>query len=149
MIAFPKELPLPLRDGYELEQVENIITTQMQSGRARQRVAFTKVPSFVNLSWIFTDQQAQYFEAWSSQLAKADWFTIRLKTPLGMQDYEARFTAAINGPALIGVSSWKCRAKVEIRDRPILPPGWAAILPDYILLSDIFDLAINREWPEA
>ncbi|MNR41072.1 hypothetical protein D3C85_1594170 [compost metagenome] len=31
--------------------------------------------------------------------------------------------------------------------RPLLPPGWAEILPDYILQAEIFDYAMNDEWP--
>ena len=39
----------------------------------------------------------------------------------------------------------------EIDDRfgaAILPPGWAEF-PDFIVNSDILDLAVNREWPKA
>ncbi|RAL80514.1 hypothetical protein CSC34_0624 [Pseudomonas aeruginosa] len=34
-----------------------------------------------------------------------------------------------------------------MRERSIIDPGWAEILPEYILLADIFDIAMNREWP--
>lgn len=147
MIAFPKGLPLALRSGYGFEPTNNIIRTDMESGRARQRIAFTKVPTSNNLSWIFDTNQAQLFEAWAIQVAKAQWFTMKLKTPLGLLDYEVRFTESPTGPVLVGLDSWQYTARVELKERPVLEEGWVEYLPEYILLADIFDLAVNLEWP--
>ncbi|VVN83753.1 hypothetical protein [Pseudomonas fluorescens] len=147
MNAFPKELPLPLRSGYGFEPSNNIIRTDMESGRARQRIAFTKVPTSNNLSWIFDPSQALLFEAWAVQVAKAQWFTMKLKTPLGLLEYEARFTESPAGPVLVGQDGWQYSARVELKERPMLEDGWVEYLPEYILLADIFDLAVNREWP--
>lgn len=147
MIAYPKGLPLPLRSGYGFEPTNNIIRTDMESGRARQRIAFTKVPTASSLSWIFDATQAQLFEAWAIQVAKAQWFTMTLKTPLGLLEYEVRFTESPTGPVLVGVDGWQYSAKVELKERPVLEDGWVEYLPEYVLLADIFDLAVNREWP--
>lgn len=147
MIEYPKALPLPLREGYGFEPINNILRTEMESGRARQRIAFTKVPTANNLRWYFDVTQAQLFEAWAIQVAKAQWFTMKLQTPMGFLDYEARFTESPIGPVLIGVNGWQFTAKVELKERPVLEEGWVEYLPEYILLADIFDLAVNREWP--
>lgn len=147
MIELPKELPLPLISGYGFESTNNILRTEMESGRARQRISFTKVPTTNNLKWYFNAMEAQLFEAWAIQVAKAQWFTMKLKTPLGLLDYEVRFTESPIGPVLVGVNGWQYSARVELKERPALEEGWVEYLPEYILLSDIFDLAINREWP--
>ncbi len=55
-----------------------------------------------------------------------------------------------DGPDLVSgsLSLWDFTATLELRERPILDPGWT-ILPEFILHPDIFDIAMNREWPEA
>jgi hypothetical protein len=154
MPTYPVGLPLPVQQGYALQHVSPMVRTEMQSGRARQRRAFTSVPSMVSVSWIFrTQTEAQLFEGWfRDDLGAGDganWFSMKLQTPLGIMDYECRFTGIYNGPQLIAFDKWQVSGELEIRDRPILPPGWATIMPGYILLSDIFDLAMNQEWPDA
>ena len=150
MIDYPRDyLPLPLRDGYGFKAVSPLLRTEMQSGRARQRQRFTSVPTMAAVSWIFSDNQALIFEAWFAETLKsgAEWFTCPLKTPEGIRDYTARFTDIYQGPTLVGKSHWRLTAELELRDRPLLAPGWAAF-PDYIARMGIIDLAINREWPQ-
>lgn len=148
MIEYPKGLPLALREGYGFEPVNNIARSSMVSGRARQRVVFESVPTVASLSWMLSDRQALLFEAWAAQVAKAGWFTMPLKVPGGINSLEVRFMATPAGPELVGLSSWRYTAQCELRERPLMPPGWAELMPDWILKMNIFDLAINREWPE-
>lgn len=143
---YPSSLPCPLRAGYSINPENNIIRTPMVSGRARQRVQYTSVPAYADLSWIFDRQEAQVFESWSIAVG-ADWFTIKLKTPLGYFDQECRFMETPQGPALMGVDLWSYKAKVEIRDRAVVDSSYGQYAPDYLLLSDIFDIAMNQEWP--
>ena len=143
---YPTGIPAPLRAGYGINPENNIIRTQMVSGRARQRVAYTSVPAYADLSWIFTAQEAQVFESWSSVVG-GEWFTINLKTPLGYYGQECRFMESPSGPDLLGVNLWSYKAKVEIKDRVIVDPSYGEYLPGFLLLSDVFDLAMNREWP--
>ena len=143
---YPSILPLPLRSGYGLTPENNIIRTEMVSGRARQRVQYTSIPSYANLSWLLTQTQAQLFESWSS-LVGADWFSLTLKTPLGLSPYDCRFMATPKGPTLEGVSLWRYTAEVELRDRPLLD-GSYTLYPSIVLMQDIFDIAMNREWAE-
>lgn len=146
-MEYPSSLPCPLRAGYDITPHNNIIRTEMVSGRARQRVAYTSIPAFAELSWLFTSQQAQLFESWSA-LVGAEWFTIKIKSPLGYYDHECRFTETVKGPKLAGREMWGYKATVEIRNRILIDSDYTEILPDYILLSDIFDIAMNREWLE-
>jgi hypothetical protein len=145
--VYPEGLPLPLRENYGFTPVNNIRRTQMDSGRARQRIEFRNVPTLAQLSWMLTDVQARLFEAWAAQVAGAGWFTMTLLTPLGFEDYEVRFTETPVGGELRGKFHWQYRVTCELRNRPLLAPGWAEILPEFVLHSDIFDYAMNREWP--
>ncbi|MEE3636618.1 hypothetical protein UIA24_20540 [Pseudomonas sp. AL 58] len=147
MIQYPAGLPCALRESYGFEPVNNIIRTRMVSGRARQRISFSSVPATVPLSWIFSQRQALLFESWAAQVAKSDWFLMDLKTTSGFQKVEVRFTETPKGPELIGVNSWRFTASCELRERPLLAPGWAEIMPDWVLHMSTFDLAVNREWP--
>lgn len=145
--AYPEGLPCPLRENYGFTPVNNIRRTPMDSGRARQRIEFQNVPSTVGLQWIMTEVQARFFEAWAAQVVGAGWFTMTLLTPLGFEGYEIRFTETPVGGELTGKFLWRYRVTCELRNRPLLEPGWAEILPDYIFEADIFDYAMNREWP--
>lgn len=151
MIAYPIQLPYPNQQGYALQHVSPMVRTEMQSGRARQRRAFTSVPSAVTVSWVFTKQEAALFEGWFRDNGGAgdgaNWFSMPLQTPLGLYQYDCRFTDVYSGPQLIAFNKWQINATLEIRERPILAPDWAIIMPDYIIMSDIFDLAVNQEWP--
>lgn len=149
MIVFPRGLPAPLRDGYGFDPFNNIVRTDMASGHAKQREGFETVPTEPQLTWIFTAPQALLFASWSAQVAKANWFTLALQTPAGYFDQQVRFKKTPVGPVLFGVDHWKYTAVCEIDQLPLAPPGFADLLPDWILLADIFDRAINQEWPEA
>lgn len=145
--VYPEGLPCPLRENYAFTPVNNIRRTPMDSGRARQRIEFLNAPSMVSLSWIMSAPQATLFEAWASQVVGAGWFAMTLLTPLGFDQQEVRFTETPTGGELTGKFLWRYRVTCELRTRPLLQPGWAEILPEYILDADIFDYAMNREWP--
>lgn len=149
-IDYPDGLPVPTRDGYEFRPVQTFLRTQMASGRAKQRRAFSDVPTMVNVNWIFNgDTQAAAFEAWfRDSIFDGDaWFNCPLKTPIGMQQYICRFVNMYTGPNLVGLCAWSVRAELEIYERPLISPDWS-ILPDYVIHSDIFDIAVNRLWPK-
>lgn len=145
--VYPEGLPCPLRENYAFTPVNNIRRTNMDSGRARQRIEFRNAPSTVQLQWIMSQVQAQLFEAWAAQVVGAGWFNMPILSPLGLNTEEIRFTETPVGGELTGKFLWRYRVVCELRNRPLLAPGWAEILPDYILHADIFDYAMNREWP--
>lgn len=145
--AYPAGLPHPLREGYGFRPENNILRTPMQSGRARQRVTFTSVPDYA--SWTFhmrTQGEAQLFTSWR-KLVGASWFTIEFTSPEGLLEQEARFMESPTGPYRSGVSFWTFEANVEVRDRFTLGPEWAEVMPDAVLDSGILDFIPNREWP--
>lgn len=148
-VEYPKGLPLPLRDGYGFTPTNSIRRTEMASGRARQRVEFEEGPFICNFRFMFSPPEAALFQYWALQVAKASWFTMDLLSPLGFGQHEVRFIETPSGGELRGKFHWAFTARVELRYRPILPPGWAELAPDWLLMADIFDIAMNKEWPEA
>src|SRR5690625_3653492 len=150
-IDFPHSLPVPLREGYDIQHVRPYVRTGMESGRARQRRRFTSVPSMVSVSWLFTESQAMAFESWFRDSINdgVDWFNCTIRTPLGLKPYVCRFGDEMySGPTLTGRNLWRVRAPLEIYERPLLPRGWG-VFPDIVAGMDILDIALNREWPEA
>ena len=145
--VYPEGLPCPLRENYAFTPVNNIRRTQMDSGRARQRIEFQNVPTMVQLQWVMSSPQASLFEAWAAQVVGAGWFEMELLTPLGFDTQEVRFTETPVGGELTGKFLWRYRVVCEVRNRPLLDPDWVILLPDYILYADIFDKAINWEKP--
>ena len=149
-IDFPEYLPMPLREGYQLNHVSPFARTDMANGRARQRRMFTSVPSMVPVAFLLTDSQAQVFEAWFKYEINdgADWFNCKLDSPDGQKEYECRFTDIYQGPQLVGKRFWRFTAELEIIERPVLPEDWYRNGLQFIAYSSIIDLAINREWPQ-
>ena len=142
---FPASLPCPLRSGYGFSPENNIIRTEMVSGRARQRTAYTSIPTYNTLSWIFTAVQAQVFDSFVEQ-AGGGWFSLKLKTPLGYFLHDCRFTETPTGPELVGVDLWAYKVRAELRERPMLDASYG-LIPNMVLMQDIFDIALNQEWP--
>lgn len=149
-IYYPHDyLSLPLQNGISFKPVSPLLRTNQTSGRARQRRLYTSVPTQTPVKWLFkTAGQAQLFEAWyRDKLADGSaWFLMKLKTPLGLNLYKCRFTDIYEGPTLTGGRYWVYSATLELWERPILPSEWTDF-PEFIVNSDILDLAINREWP--
>lgn len=143
---YPVGLPLAMRDGYSFSPTNNIIRTDMQSGRARQRVEFENVPDMLKLKWTLTQEQSRLFAVWARNIVGAGWFNMTILTPEGFDTLEMRFTERVDGPSLIGKFHWVWSASVEIRNMPQLDDDWI-LLPDFVLHPDIFDIAMNEKWP--
>ncbi|WP_407266342.1 hypothetical protein [Klebsiella quasipneumoniae] len=151
-IYYPHDyLPVPLYDGYGFKPVSPLLRTEMITGRARQRRRYLSTPTQSSVKWLFkSDGQAQLFEAWFRETITdgTSWFYMVLKTPMGIEPYKCRFVDIYEGPTPVKPGKWMFTATLELWERPVLPPGLAEF-PDFIVNSDILDLAVNREWPEA
>ncbi|MBF0675595.1 hypothetical protein [Pseudomonas sp.] len=154
MIEWPKELPYPDLSGYALEDAPNVSRTEMASGRARQRQMYTSVPSFVTLSWGMDQRQFEFFAAWVRWKLKdcTEWFTGWAQTAGPARQTEMRFVGSSSAPPyrarMDGPDYWRISARIEIRERQTLPKGWED-MASWIFMADLFDIAMNREWPEA
>lgn len=147
---YPEGLPRGLHSGRKYELVSPLMRSTLVSGRARQRRKFTSVPEAARIGWLFSGVQGQAFEAWWRDQLKdgALWFECPLQTPMGYGLYTCRFTDAYSGPSRVGPDLWSYSAELELKERAV-PPSGEGEFPEEILLSEIFDLTINREWPDA
>ncbi len=149
-IQYPSQLPPPLQDGYKLNTQNPKLSTQLASGRVRERRQFTNVPTLVNVRWNMDQNQAAFFEAWFRRtlVDGSLWFDAELLTPAGFVPYTCRIRGMYDGPALVQVSRWEITATVELRERPLIPPYWEQF-PELWFGMNIIDMALNKEWPEA
>lgn len=149
-IDFPSGLPCPTLDANQTNHVQPFIRTEMSSGRSRQRRAFTSVPSVSSYSWVFRSHEAAAFEAWFRDAINdgAEWFNIHRPTPLGDSVLVCRFTQMYRGPNSLGADLWRVTAELEAFERPLMPGGWGDF-PWFVTDASLFDIAMNRLWPEA
>lgn len=80
-------LPGPLKDGFGMKPKSPVKITELVTGRKRIRRGYTSVPTETDVAWIFTDAQAQAFEAWYRDVLKdgSAWFNMPLLTPVGQK----------------------------------------------------------------
>lgn len=150
MIQYPAQLPPPLQEGYGLNTVDPMLATPMVTGRRRYRVVHDYVPTEIQANFNFDQDQAAFFEAWYARTLNNgfEWFECPLITPVGFKLYEAHFQRIYEGPDLVQVKRWRYTAKLELRERPLIPDGWEQF-PDFWFNKNIIDVAVNREWPKA
>lgn len=121
--AWPETLPAaPMLSGYGVDPDPGIARTQMESGYARQRRAWSTRRTGVAVRWTMTQAQMTAFRVFhDDDLAYgARFFTIALR--LGEVDprtVEARFVAAPRyAPA--GPHRWQVSGQIEVRDPPLI-----------------------------
>lgn len=101
----------------------------------------------LKLKWTLSELQSRLFGPWARQVVGAGWFNMTILSPVGFETVELRFTQRIDGPSLTGRFHWIWSAECELRENPEMEGDWV-LLPDFVLHPDIFDYAMNREWPE-
>ena len=148
-ILYPAELPRPERGGYVLNHVDPTRRTTLQTGRARQRRVYTRVPTMVQATWRLKNAEAVLFEGFFRHTLQdgVEWFQCPLQTPLGVREYDARFAGMYQGPELIGPAIWSVTATLELIERQTIDAALTS-LPQFIFGMSIIDVAINREWPQ-
>lgn len=149
-INYPAQLPAPQWGDNGYSVVSPNLRTNMENGRAMQRRKFSSVPVMRQASWVMTAGEGQLFEIWFKETLKdgTEWFNVYLRHPLGFVPFVCRIVDVYQGPTAWGRNKWRYSATLEIWERPLIPGDWL-LLPDYIAGSDIFDLAMNREFPLA
>ena len=149
MLAYPEGLPTPQREGYGFDPVSPMTSTNLVSGRSERRRAFVSTPTVATVTWLLTPSEAQLFEGWFEYvlLSGSLPFECPLLTPMGLEPYRANFVDIYSGPVLVGVDLWRFSAQLSLFKRPLIDKEWIVDAPDYILGADIFDIAMNQEWP--
>lgn len=150
MLAYPEGLPTPQREGYGFDPVSPMTSTKLVSGRSERRRTFVSTPTVATVTWLLTPSEAQLFEGWFEYvlLSGSLPFECPLLTPMGLEPYRANFVDIYSGPVLVGVDLWRFSAQLSLFKRPLIDKEWVVDAPDYILGSDIFDIAMNQKWPK-
>lgn len=150
MIQYPAQLPPPLQESYGLSTVDPMRATPMVTGRTRYRVIHSYVPTTIQATFNFDEAEASFFDSWYARTLNngTEWFECPLKTPVGFKAYEAHFKGIPSGPELVQVNRWRYTCALELRERPLIPPGWE-LVPELWFGKNIIDMAINREWPKS
>ncbi len=150
MLTYPEGLPLPQREGYGFQAVSPILRSKKMSGRSLQRRLYSSTPTESSVSWLFDNAEAQLFMGWFEHvlLSGSQWFECQLRTPLGLELYRSRFTDIYSGPELVGVDHWRFTATLELFKQPLIDKEWVVDGSEYVIGSDIFDIAMNRSWPQ-
>jgi hypothetical protein len=87
-----------------------------------QRRLYRSVPSYPDVSWLFSDAQAALFDGWIKHaIGYSDWFLMPLRTPLGLAPAKVRFTDKfISGKEIVGVNHWRWTATIEAFELPVI-----------------------------
>jgi hypothetical protein len=123
LVTWPVTLPDPRASGYSITPVTAFSRTDMDNGTARQRRRFTRVPSYVAVTWRMTHFQFAIFEgflAYDIGLGTS-WFSVNLLNGLEMNAVQARFMSDPPYKAAISDSrAWfDVTAQLEVKALPV------------------------------
>lgn len=152
MTRFPEQLPCPLAEGYRQQKFDGVARTEMEDGYMRSRLVFDSTPTNFRVSYILTEAQAQLFVNWHKFAINGgqDTFIIPLTMVDGTTDRVAKFTEMYKGPVRVLPRYWQFDLSIQIMDEAtdsMDPDDW--MFPDEILYASLFDINMNRDWPEA
>lgn len=121
MVSYPCLLPLPLLATHQVNQISNIVSTQMQSGYKRTRRKFESVPSIMTATWRLKPELAAFFEGWieSALLGGVAQFQMPVELPNGLKSCDVRFLKDPRESAKKMACVWEYSATIEIKDRKI------------------------------
>lgn len=139
MRTWPEFLPNPNND-FSADTEPTVVRTQMESGRYRQRLRFTRSHNFMNVVWTFSDYEFGIFKAFHQHLLAggADWMSINLPMGDGLKLFKARFAGGSYTAKQVPVLHWRVTATLETEDDT---SPYTADEIDFLLLGlDIDDI---------
>lgn len=152
MIRFPANLPPPLLSGHQMRKVDGVVRTKMQSGRTFERLEFSDTPNDFKMTWYMSQAEAFQFEQWHARAIKggALEFIMPVQMSDGMRDRTCKFMSMYQGPDKYSPCLWEISASIQVRDQvgEGLDPDWWQF-PEWIEYASLFDVTMNKHWPEA
>lgn len=152
MVRFPDNLPPPLLNDHRMRKVDGVERTQMQDGSTFQRLVFEDTPNNFQLSWYMSQIEAFQFEQWHAGAIKggAVEFIMPVQMTDGMRDRICKFMGMYDGPNKISPCLWEVSAQIQVIDQvgEGIDPGWWEF-PEWIRYASLFDVTMNKHWPEA
>lgn len=151
-MRFPDNLPPPLLNGHSQKKIDGVERTKMQSGRTFSRLVFSDTPNDFSMSWYMTQAEAFQFESWHARGIKggALEFTMPVNMSDGYRDRVCKFMSMYTGPNKIDPCLYEISANIQVRDQvgEGLDPDWWQ-WQEWIENASLFDVTMNRHWPEA
>lgn len=124
--SWPSSLPMPTLDGYSIKPKSRTVRTDMESGPARVRRRFRRVPTVIQVAYIFDQAEFQTFEYWFENTLNggAEWFAGPAANGAGITTVQCRFIDS-EGPyeaRPLGGGLWSVTAAMEVDQMPTVQP---------------------------
>ncbi|MFM0326080.1 hypothetical protein [Caballeronia glebae] len=132
LVAWPDRLPSPSETGYSYQAQAPFIRTNMDSGLARQRRRFVRIPTTVSVAWTLSQEELALFEAFVHYdlIDGAAWFSALIANGQELKSVKARMPAAAKVD-LVEPGVWRVTAQLETLDMPMATPDQYVALRDF------------------
>ncbi|QIX18340.1 hypothetical protein [Burkholderia multivorans] len=132
---WPATLPGPRASGYGLQPKARFGSTELDSGRTRNRRRSTNAPTSVTVKWRFTHAQMATFEAFVEYEinAGAAPFSVDLVNGMGVTPVQAMFTGdPPYQPAISDSRAWfDVTATLQVKRMPVVSFDVYEVLKQY------------------
>lgn len=152
LLKWPDRLPCPFYE-YNYAPQGSFVRTQMDSGLARHRRKSRQQRMRINVVWKIPREDMSVFRIFVMDLVGGNgwvWFEMKLMFEDELETINARFInpeQPYNAQNVLN-KIWSVTAELEVIRQPQVSKNWS-LMSDYLLVRpNIFDLAVNREWPE-
>lgn len=154
--TYPTGLPSFLRAGKSRSQPAKFRITEPRRGLGYATKIGTDVPVFWDVTWRFTQEQAQAFQLWFSAVINdgADEFLMDIRTEFGLVQHTCRFMPDGLLPAAEDGDLFTYTATVAARAQ-VIPAGYSdaaallAGLPSWSTWAALLDSAATAAVPPA
>lgn len=128
---YPAILPMPTQN-YSLSIEHNMVRTNMDSGRTRQRRRFTMSANTISVNWDFTDTEFQLFESWVTIILNggASWFETDVLTGGGVTPHKVRIQAGKYRAKYTDHMRWRVSASLDVEAINRLDPSVLGVVLD-------------------
>lgn len=124
----------------------------MQSGRTFERLEFSDTPNDFRFTWYMSQTEAFQFQQWHANAIKSGAleFVMPVTMSDGLRDRVCKFLSMYEGPDKETPWLWRVSAGVQVRDQvgEGIDPAWWQF-PEWIECASLFDVTMNKHWPEA
>lgn len=158
---YPSYLP-KVSNAYNVAANTNVIRTQFDTGKYRQRQRFENVTYNLNVKWEFTDDEYLLFEIFHRGSLKngTEYFNIDLALTNGIRNLEARFVGADYKATYKGNLNWDVTATLEVEDiegsddslvtliESIVGEGQLSELETFFMTSNRLNVLVNQTIPQ-
>ncbi|WP_110642434.1 hypothetical protein [Salinicola sp. CPA57] len=119
MIQYPEALPIPLLENYQLQDVDPLLRTPMESGTTRNRQRYISVPTDLQVAHLFSPEQYEMFCGWWVHIIKdgAIPYSARMRTATGLGPRKVQPTG-VHQDSWLG-RHWKVTYPVRVLTRDV------------------------------